>query len=84
MSRGYGGITLHQLVKDALDAASLQAARFDRLFPEHDVANNKAPALPKTEAEVDAFVKDRIRLYMSSWITAPLAEVMKRLEGKEY
>jgi len=40
----------------------------------------EGPPLPKTEKEVDAFIKARIRLYVETWLIKPLQVAAKKLE----
>lgn len=67
-----------QLLQGALAAARLTRSRFDRLHPQHDESRG-APKLPKTEEEVDEFIKNRIKLHHDSWIVGPLVEALRIL-----
>jgi hypothetical protein len=40
------------------------------------------PPLPKSEAEVDAFIKERIRPYVETWILPELRRALKKAERK--
>jgi len=65
-------------IREALRASELVSARFSTMFP------NSQPELlpyPKKEEEVDAFVKQRIGLWMLTWITNPLKKALHLLDS---
>lgn len=49
------------------------SASFSRIFPED--------AYPTTEPEADAFVKARMRLWLHTWVTAPMRRALDALDG---
>jgi hypothetical protein len=75
MSRQSSPNSLKSLVKNALKSARMENACFEEIFP-------KTP-LPRTEEEVNAFIKNRIEIYMSSWVIKPLEAVVEKLEKKK-
>lgn len=64
-----------KLVKEGLDKARMSRACFSGL-------RSFASPLPKTETEVDAFIKERIRIYMETWVYPPLEAAIAKLERK--
>jgi hypothetical protein len=64
-------------LKDVLSHLRMDRASFSSIAPSLDPAEM---ALPKTEQEVDRFIKARTRLYMTSWCIAPLQEVLAKYE----
>lgn len=61
-------------VRDAIRAATMEGAGFNAL-------GDSEYHLPKDEEEVNAFIKNRTKLYRQSWIIGPLERVVKHLEA---
>jgi len=57
------------------EASTLESARFDQL--------HWHGPYPTKESEVDAWIKDRIRLYMKTWIQSPLEALIETEKGDE-
>lgn len=66
-------MTIIERLQEALAAARSDRACFSRLHPQ---SYEGALPLPKHEDEVDAFIKERIRLHHNSWIVKPLETVL--------
>jgi hypothetical protein len=60
-----------QALKEVLDKLNFERTDFSR-SGEND--------LPNSEKEVDAFIKKRISLWLSSWIKPDIAEAIEFLE----
>lgn len=46
-------------------------------------SNTNCPVILKSGNQIDAFVKDSIRLWITTWVESPLAEIIRRLEEKK-
>lgn len=66
--------TMRQLLCDAIRAAEMETMSVRRLAPVEGPEQ-----LPKSEAEVDDFIRARTRLYRDTWVLAPLREALARL-----
>jgi hypothetical protein len=75
-------VGLIETLEEVIAAAKGDRAVYSKLFAESDVMAGRALPLPKNEDEVDAFVKDRIRLHHESWIIGPLQDALRMLKGK--
>jgi hypothetical protein len=62
-------------LEDALKSASFENTGFKNLWSEEN------DPLPKTEKEVDEFIKRRTRLYRETWIIHPIERALKALKG---
>ena len=67
-------------LQEILAAAKGDRSCFNRLHPS---SYENALPLPKTEQEVDAFIKERIRLHHQSWIIDPLRSILHKLGAPE-
>ncbi len=63
-------------LRDVREKLTFKSASFSRLFSEGD-------PLPKTEAEVDEFIRRRTKLFIESWIMPTLDELISRGDKDE-
>ena len=71
--------SIMELLTAARDASQLKLSEFGQLFPPRPGEPGHVP-YPTREDEVTAFIKARVRLHHSSWITGPIEEAMKELK----
>lgn len=76
----YDRIPVIELISEAMAAAIGERSSFSRLHPQ---SYEKALPYPKDESEVDAFIKERIKLHHDTWIVTPLREALRKLRGQE-
>jgi hypothetical protein len=69
--------SLRGLISRALDHARMERASFSEnlLKPEFP--------LPKTEAEVTAFIKGRTKLWRESWLIPPLEQALSKIKMRD-
>lgn len=60
---------------EGVDHAGPGSASFSRIFPED--------TYPTTEPEADAFVKARMRLWLHTWVTAPMRRALDALKDSD-
>ena len=73
-------MTIIQQLQEALAASRLERSEFGRLHPQ---SYRDALPYPKNENEVTAFIKERVALHHKSWISDPLAEILRKLGAPE-
>lgn len=56
---------------------TLETANFSRIGPRDE------DALPRTEAEVNAFIRERTRLWRESWVFPIIDEMLARGRGED-
>ena len=71
--------SIMELLTAARDSSKLELSEFGHIFPPRPEEPDYVP-YPTNEKEVTAFIKARVRLHHSSWITGPIEEVMKQLK----
>ena len=67
----------YKQLKEVLSHLHMDRASFSSIVPSLDPPEM---ALPKSEQEVDRFIKARTRLYRNSWCIGPLAEILRKYE----
>jgi hypothetical protein len=50
----------------------MEDANFSKVYPED--------SYPTSENEVTEFIKNRIKIYIDSWIAAPIKQALKELQ----
>jgi hypothetical protein len=58
-----------KVIQRVLKHASLKTANFSKF-------DRQVHELPKSESEVNAFIKGRIKLWLDTWIVAPLEQLI--------
>lgn len=62
---------INEVLRDAQRTLAMETADFSQIVP--------TTPLPKTEAEVTDFIRERTRLWRDSWIDAPIQEALNLL-----
>lgn len=65
---------IKEVLRDAQRTLTMETADFSRIW----LSDDDAP-LPKTEAEVTEFIRNRTRLWRQSWVEAPIQEALELL-----
>ena len=62
------------VLTEVLNKLKLESANFSRINSPND--------FPKNEKEVDSFIKNRIELWLNTWIAGPIKSVLDHEEKK--
>lgn len=68
----YSERSVIKLLIDAREASRLKRAVFTQIRP--------TGLYPTCEAEVDRFIKNRIKLYIDTWVAGPIEEALSLLK----
>jgi hypothetical protein len=68
----------HEKLQEIRRLMTFESARFGELWD--DPQRNP---LPKCEADVDAFIRERTRIFRESWILSELDELLAGMPGAE-
>ena len=69
---------INEVLRDAQRALTMETADFSCIH----LMDNDAP-LPKTEAEVTDFIRNRTRLWRQTWIESPINEALSLMNKTE-
>ena len=67
----YLGRSVIKLLIDAKEASNLKRVVFSQIQP--------TDSYPTCEAEVDSFIKHRIKIYIDTWVAGPIKEALSLL-----